>query len=55
MNVYRKVLAVQSGGRVVDDGFDLVGEIESCIRDAGPFTGFPLIRWPQTIPTSITI
>jgi len=37
MNVYRKVLAVQSGGRVVDDGFDLVGEIESCIRDAGPF------------------
>ena len=31
------MLAVQSGGRVVDDGFDLVGEIESCIRDAGPF------------------
>jgi len=37
MNVYRKVLAVQSGGRVVDDSVDLVKEIESCIRDAGPY------------------
>src|SRR5579872_2090389 len=37
MNVYRKVLAVQSGGRVMDDSLELVKEIESCVRDAGPF------------------
>jgi VWFA-related protein len=37
MNVYRKVLAVQSGGRVMDDQLDLVKEIEECVQDAGPF------------------
>ena len=37
MNVYRKVLAVQSGGRVMDDNRDLVKGIESCLRDDGPF------------------
>ena len=37
MNVYRKVLAVQSGGRVMDSNADLLKEIESCVRDAGPF------------------
>lgn len=37
MNVYRKVLAVQSGGRVLDRSYDLVREIESCVREAGVF------------------
>jgi VWFA-related protein len=37
MNLYRKVLAVQSGGRVMDDSLDLVRQIESCVRDAGSF------------------
>jgi VWFA-related protein len=37
LNVYRKVLAVQSGGRVVDTGFDLERQIESCVREAGSF------------------
>jgi VWFA-related protein len=50
MNVYRKVLAVQSGGRVVDDGFDLVGEIESCIREAGPFYRISFDPFPADHP-----
>ncbi len=37
MNLYRKVLAVQSGGRVLDRGYDLADQIESCVREAGPF------------------
>ncbi|MGO9340033.1 MAG: VWA domain-containing protein [Terracidiphilus sp.] len=37
INLYRKVLAIQSGGRVLDSGFDLVQQIESCVQDAGPF------------------
>ena len=37
MNLYRKVLAVQSGGRVLDSSHDLVSEIESCVSEAGPF------------------
>ena len=55
MNAYRKVLAVQSGGRVMDDSLDVVQQIESCVQGAGPFAGFPSTRFPQTIPTSITI
>lgn len=37
MSVYRKVLAVQSGGRVMDDSLDLVKEIDECVRDTGPY------------------
>jgi VWFA-related protein len=37
MNLYRKVLAVQSGGRVVDDSLDLVQEIERCVQEDGFF------------------
>ena len=37
MNLYRKVLAVQSGGRVMDDSLDLVREIEACVQDDGFF------------------
>jgi len=37
MNLYRKVLAVQSGGRVIDSGLDLEREIETCIREDGAF------------------
>jgi VWFA-related protein len=37
MNLYRKVLAVQSGGRVIDAGLDIEKEIENCAREAGPF------------------
>jgi hypothetical protein len=37
MSVYRKVLAVQSGGRVVDESEDLVRLIDKCVRDANVF------------------
>jgi VWFA-related protein len=37
MSVYRKVLAIQSGGRVMDDSLDLVKEVDECVRDAGPY------------------
>lgn len=37
MSLYRKVLAVQSGGRVLDTSYDLVSQIESCIQDANAF------------------
>jgi VWFA-related protein len=37
MNLYRKVLAVQSGGRIVDDGSDLVTQIERCVQETGYF------------------
>lgn len=37
INLYRKVLAVQSGGRVVDESRDLVKEMKSCVRDADVF------------------
>jgi VWFA-related protein len=37
MNLYRKVLAVQSGGRVMDDSLDLVKEIDTCVQDDGYF------------------
>jgi VWFA-related protein len=37
MSLYRKVLAVQSGGRVIDESVDLVNEIETCVQDDGFF------------------
>jgi VWFA-related protein len=37
MHLYRKVLAVQSGGRVVDDGSDLETQIQRCVQDTGYF------------------
>jgi VWFA-related protein len=37
MHLYRKVLAVQSGGLVVDDGSDLLNQIERCVQDTGYF------------------
>jgi VWFA-related protein len=37
MNLNTKVLAVQSGGRVLDQSFDLVSEMESCVRGANVF------------------
>jgi VWFA-related protein len=37
MDLTRKVLAVQSGGRVLDRSSDLVSQIESCVREAGAF------------------
>ncbi len=37
MNLDRKVLAVESGGRVLNRGYDLVSQIESCVREAGAF------------------
>ncbi|MGB6689416.1 MAG: hypothetical protein WBE76_16405 [Terracidiphilus sp.] len=36
MNLNRKVLAVQSGGRVMT-GLNLEKQIESCVQEAGPF------------------
>ena len=37
MNLDKKVLAVQSGGRVMDVTDDIENEIENCIREAGSF------------------
>ncbi len=37
MNLYRKVLAVQSGGSVVDDSSDLVTQIQRCVQETGYF------------------
>jgi VWFA-related protein len=37
MHLNRKVLAVQSGGRVTDDSSDLASQIERCVGDAGHF------------------
>ena len=37
MNLNRKVLAVESGGRVLDQSYDLVSEMESCVREASVF------------------
>ena len=37
MHLIRKVLAVQSGGRVLDRSSDLLSQIESCVREAGAF------------------
>ena len=37
MNLNRKVLAVQSGGRVLDQSYDLVSEMERCVREARVF------------------
>ena len=37
MQFYRQVLSVESGGRVLDRNEDLVGQIESCVREAGVF------------------
>jgi VWFA-related protein len=37
MSVYRKVLAVESGGRVMDDSLDLEKDIDECVRDTGPY------------------
>ena len=50
MNLYRKVLAIQSGGRVLDEGFDLMQEIESCVRDAGPFYRISFDPFPADHP-----
>lgn len=37
MNLNRKVLAVQSGGRVIDSGLDIVDGIKNCVRETGRF------------------
>lgn len=37
MNLTRNVLAIQSGGLVIDSGPDLEEKLERCMLDAGPF------------------
>jgi VWFA-related protein len=37
MYVYRKVLAVESGGQVLDAGGDLVRQIDACVRGSNTF------------------
>jgi len=37
MSLYRKVLAEQSGGHVLNTSFDLVGQIESCVHEPNTF------------------
>ena len=50
MNVYRKVLAVQSGGRVMDSSLDVKQQIESCTRDAGAFYRISFDPFPADHP-----
>jgi VWFA-related protein len=50
MNVYRKVLAVQSGGRVMDNSLDLLQQIQNCVRDAGPFYRISFDPFPAEHP-----
>ena len=42
-NLDRKVLAVQSGGRVLGPGNDLVSQIDSCVQEASAFYT-PVVR-----------
>lgn len=51
MNLYRKVLAVQCGGRVMDDSPDLVHEIERCVEDTGPFYRISFDPFPADHPS----
>jgi len=37
MHLNRKVLAVESGGRVLDQSYDLASEMESCVKEASVF------------------
>ena len=55
MHLYRKVLAVESGGRVLDKSDDLVPQIQSCVNEAVPFTHSLLTHHTPIIPMSITI
>jgi hypothetical protein len=50
MNVYRKVLAVQSGGRVMDESLDVVHQIERCVQDTGPFYRISFDPFPADHP-----
>ncbi|HMG86860.1 MAG TPA: VWA domain-containing protein [Terracidiphilus sp.] len=50
MNLYRKVLAVQSGGRVMEEGLDVVKQIESCVQDAGPYYRISFDPFPAGHP-----
>ena len=65
MDLSRKVLAVQSGGRVVDPGEDIGDrildaglniekEIESCVQKQDRFTGSHSIRSPLSTSTTFT-
>jgi VWFA-related protein len=38
LSLYRKVLAVQSGGRVLPPSNNLAGQINSCVKEAGVFS-----------------
>jgi len=50
MNLDRKVLAIESGGRVVDDSQNLVSEIERCIEDTGFFYRISFDPFPADHP-----
>jgi VWFA-related protein len=50
MNLYRNVLAVQSGGRVMNEGQDLVQQIEHCVQDAGPYYRISFDPFPADHP-----
>ena len=46
-----QVLAVQSGGRVLDPNNDLSGQIASCIEDLNPFYRISFVPPTPTTPT----
>ncbi|MGA9243438.1 MAG: VWA domain-containing protein, partial [Silvibacterium sp.] len=50
MNMYRKVLAEQSGGHVLNTGFDLVSQIESCVHEPNTFYTLSFNPPPAALP-----
>jgi VWFA-related protein len=48
--LYRKVLAMQSGGRVLPPDNDLAGQINSCVKEAGIFSTLSFDPMPADRP-----
>jgi VWFA-related protein len=49
-NLDRKVLASQSGGRVLDSSSDLASQIDSCVEGAGAFYSLSFDPFPANVP-----
>ena len=50
MNMYRKVLAEQSGGHVLNTGVDLVSQIKSCVNEPNVFYTLAFNPPPAALP-----
>ena len=53
-NLDLKVLAIQSGGRVLGPNNDVAGQIDSCVADANPFYTLSFDPPHAAAPTNIT-